>query len=118
MITNWSLSLFIRIGGFHNVMSFMGAVGTLMADSGLTDMWETVYTPNTAAQMEMGHDYARALHAHILSAAAVMKHIIDALPESKEINHEIIVMQLKKLISDNCVSLQWKDFTEIPSNQR
>lgn len=25
-------SLFIRIGGFHNVMSFMGAVGTLMAD--------------------------------------------------------------------------------------
>ena len=48
-----------------------------MADSGLTDLWETVYAPNTAAQMEAGHDYARALRAHILSAAAVTKHILD-----------------------------------------
>ena len=31
-------NLFIRIGSFHNAMSFMGAVGTIMADTGLTDM--------------------------------------------------------------------------------
>lgn len=73
---------------------------------------ETVYAPNTDAQMEIGHDYARALRAHILSTATVTKHLIDASPETKEINHEVIVMQSNKLISDSCVSLQWKDFAE------
>jgi hypothetical protein len=58
-------SLFIKIGGFHTNMSFMGAVGNIMADAGLEELWETVYAPNTVGQMLVGHDYARAVRAHI-----------------------------------------------------
>ena len=93
-------NLFIRIGSFHNLMSFMGAIGTLMADSGLTDLWETVYAPNTAAQMETGHDYARILRAHILSAAAVTKHILDVSSEVGKINYDELVVRINKLIYD------------------
>ena len=106
-------SLFIRIGSFHNLMSFMGA----MADSGLTDLWETVYDPNTAAQMETGHDYARAFRAHILSAVAVTKLILDVSSEADKINYDELVIRINKLIYDRengSEDQEWRYFSEIP----
>ena len=81
-------SLFIRIGGFHTAMAFMGAIGTIIADSGLEDIWDTVYAPNTAEHMQTGHDYARALRAHILSSAAITKHILDQSSEIYDVHVE------------------------------
>ena len=98
-------------------MSFMGAIGTLMGDSGLTDLWEMVYAPNTAAQMETGYDYARALHAHILSAAAVTKHILDISSEAHKINYDKLVVRINKLIYDRengGEDQEWRYFSEIP----
>ena len=48
-------------------MLFMGAVGTIMAGSGIEEIWETVYAPNTVDHMLTGHAYARGLHAHFLT---------------------------------------------------
>ena len=98
-------------------MSFMGAIGTLMADSGLTDLWETVYAPNTAAQMETGHDHARVLRAHILSAAAVTKHILDVSSEADKINYDELAVRINKLIYDRengSEDQEWRYFSEIP----
>ena len=110
-------SLFIRTGSFYNLMSFMGAIGTLMADSGLTDLLETVYALNAAAQMETGLDYARALRAHIPSAAAVTKHILDVSSEADKINYGELVVRINKLIyyrENGSEDQEWRYFSEIP----
>ena len=70
-----------------------------MADSRLTDLWETVYALNKAAQMKTGHYCARALRAHILSAAAaVTKHILDVSSEADKINYDELAVRINKLI--------------------
>ena len=52
-------------------MSFLGSVGYLMEGSGLRTALETVYAPLAVSHMISGKAYARALHGHMLSAAAV-----------------------------------------------
>ena len=44
----------IRLGGFHLLLSFMGAIGSIMAGSGLEDLWETVYAKNSVVHMMSG----------------------------------------------------------------
>lgn len=39
-------SIVLWLGGFHVLMSFLGAVGHLMAGSGLEEILEFVYAPN------------------------------------------------------------------------
>ena len=36
-------SLFVRLGGFHLIMLYFGAIGNIMSGSGLQELWETVY---------------------------------------------------------------------------
>ena len=64
----------VRLGGFHLIMSYMGAIGAIMGGSGLAELWETVYAPNTVLHMAKGHVYARA---HLLTAAALVTHVLD-----------------------------------------
>ena len=64
-------NIFVRLGGFHLLMSYMGSLGFIMAGSRLESMWETVYAPNSIQHMLTGHAYSRALRAHILSSAAI-----------------------------------------------
>lgn len=70
-------SMVARLGGFHMLMSYMGAIGYIMAESGLSDLWKTVYAPNTVKHMLTGHAYARALRAHMLSASSLVGKMLD-----------------------------------------
>ena len=69
-------SIFVRLGGFHMIMSYMGAIGNIMSCSGLKELWETVYAPYSGKHMFTGLAYARALRAHMLSAAAVVSEML------------------------------------------
>ena len=40
-------------------MSFLGSIGFLMKDSGLSQLWETVYAPASVPHMLSGHAYAK-----------------------------------------------------------
>jgi len=40
-------NIVVRLGGFHLLMSYMGTIGYVMGGSGLEDLWETVYAPNS-----------------------------------------------------------------------
>ena len=40
------IEIFVRLGGFHQLMSFLGSTGYLMEGSGLTRALETVYVLN------------------------------------------------------------------------
>lgn len=70
-------NVFIRLGGFHLIMSYMGSVGHILNGSGLRNQWETVYAKNSVNHMLTGHAYARALRAHMLSAASIMSEMLD-----------------------------------------
>ena len=63
--------LIIRLGGFHLLKSFLGAIGNIMAGSGFEQLWETIYEKNTIPHMMSGHAYARCLRAHFLTQQAL-----------------------------------------------
>ena len=67
----------MRLGGFHLVMSYMGAIGYIMSGSGLQVQWQTVYATNSIKHMMTGHAYARALRAHMLSAVSIASLMLD-----------------------------------------
>lgn len=66
-----------RLGGFHLLMSFMGATGFIMAGSGLEELWRTVYGSDSITHMLDGHSYSRALRLHTLSAQAIITLLFD-----------------------------------------
>ena len=39
------MKIFVRLGGFHQLMSFLGSIGSLMEGSGLRRGLKTVYVP-------------------------------------------------------------------------
>ena len=58
-------------------MSYMGAIGNIMSGSGLQEQWNTVYAIYSTKHMLTGHAYARALRAHMLSAASIVSLMLD-----------------------------------------
>lgn len=77
----------VRIGGFHLLMSFLGAIGKVMGGSGLEDMWNTIYAKNTVVHMLSGRQYSRALRAHILTLQALLSIIFQMCPEQHIIHN-------------------------------
>ena len=59
------------IAGFHLLMPFMGAVGKIMAGSGIEELWSTVRAPSSVPHMSTGHAFSRALRAHFLTQEAL-----------------------------------------------
>ena len=70
------------MGGLHTKMSFVGAIGYIMANSGLRELMETIYAPNTIDHIFSGKAIARATLAHILVNAALngflLSHILSS----------------------------------------
>ncbi|CAB3252778.1 unnamed protein product [Arctia plantaginis] len=58
--------IIVRLGGFHLLMSFFGAIGYIMHGSGLKEVLSEIYVPKSLEKMLNGHDYARAVRAHTL----------------------------------------------------
>jgi len=60
--TNSELSsVVVRLGGFHLLVSFMGAVGCTMGGNRLKEIWILIYTVDSLEKMPNGHAYAQAL---------------------------------------------------------
>ena len=67
------------------MMSFMGSIGSMMKGSGLEEALETVYGPNSVAQMMSGKAVSRTLRGHFLvEAALVNKLLLAVLPSQDE----------------------------------
>ncbi len=63
--------LFVRLGGFHQLMSFLGSGCKMMEASGLEDVWELAYARNSLPKMMNGKAYSRTLRAVLLTEAAL-----------------------------------------------
>ena len=71
------MEIFVRLGGFHQLMSFLGSIGSLMEGSGLRGALETVYVPLTVGQLMTGKAYTRAVRGHMMSASAVLSLLLE-----------------------------------------
>jgi hypothetical protein len=98
-----------RLGGFHLLMNFLGAIGTIMAGSGLVEALQTCYGPVALSHMMTGKAYAKAVRAHILVESALtvllLNHLLADESDDSDTNQVIQVQtanmcQLKQLYSD------------------
>ena len=64
-------SVVLRLGGFHVEMSFLGCIGKIMSGSGLQQVLEVVYAPNTVVHMLAGRAMARAFRGHMFVDSAL-----------------------------------------------
>ena len=71
------MNAFVRLGGFHQLMSFLGSIGTLMEGSGLRKALESVYTPVTVGHMFTGKAYSRAVRGHMLASSSLVSLLLD-----------------------------------------
>ena len=69
----------IRLGGFHLLMSALGAACGLMKGSGLEESLEVVYGENVVSHIMSGKAYARSVRANLLVESALMTLLISAL---------------------------------------
>ena len=65
------LDIVVRLGGFHLLMNFMGAIGHVMRGSGLEDVLRVIYGPVTIEAVLSGKSYARAVRGHFLVQRAL-----------------------------------------------
>ncbi|GBP85751.1 hypothetical protein EVAR_97247_1 [Eumeta japonica] len=80
-----------RIGGFHLLMSYFKAVGTIMEGSGLNELWNTVYATNSIDKMMLCTSFARALRAHITTVHVIGELIAEFAESAQNIeSHEHI----------------------------
>ncbi|KAK3932952.1 Elongation factor 4, partial [Frankliniella fusca] len=84
----------LRLGGFHLLMSFLGAIGSLMAGSGIEEMWQTVYAKNSVKHLVSGHAYARAVRAHLLSFRSIATILLteNNFPDEETVQSEVECM--------------------------
>jgi len=76
VIEDQPMSSFLRrivllLGGFHTEMSLLGAIGSIMAGSGLKEMLAQVYAEGSVDQMLSGKAVARAVRGHFLIDSAL-----------------------------------------------
>ena len=71
------MKVFVRLGGFHQLISFLGSIGKVMEGSGLRSALETIYSPVTVGHMFTGMAYSRAVRGHILCASAVESLVLE-----------------------------------------
>ena len=91
-------SIVVRLGGFHLLMSFMGAIGNIMAGSGLKELW---YAKDSTPKMLTGHHYARALRAHFLTQIALQKTLLDGINLEKPLIDAILSLH-HQLMTTGC----------------
>ncbi|GBM20542.1 hypothetical protein AVEN_261673-1 [Araneus ventricosus] len=67
----------IRLGGFHSLSSFFGAIGYIMQGSDIKEVLSLIYAPNSLDKMLTGHACARA-HTllHLTLATIISKELV------------------------------------------
>ena len=82
IVSSMNMNILFRLGGFHQVISFLGSIGCLMEGSGLRAALENVYAPVTFGHMFSGKAFARAIRGHMLCASAVLSLLLEEFRDS------------------------------------
>lgn len=87
------LNIVCRLGGFHTVMNFLGAIGYIMAGSGLESLLELMYGPNTVQQVLTGKAYARAVRGHFIIQDALLQLVLQRLVAQETLDNSSTVTE-------------------------
>ena len=79
IVSSEKINVFVRLGGFYQLTSFLGSIGKVMEGSGLRSVLETVYSPVTVGHMFTGKAYSHAVRVHILCASGVQSLTLEEL---------------------------------------
>lgn len=100
----------IRLGGFHTLASFLGAIGKLWGDGGLRDLLadSSVYAANTVDNMLLGKQFHRAVRGITLSYETLFHALITSFLDWRTDNNKNIscefweaVLKTHKQIQEN-----------------
>ena len=69
-------SIVVMLGCFHTFMNVLGAIGTLMAGTGLKRILEEVYGENAVVHMMTGKSVQRAFRGHLLITKCLNQMIV------------------------------------------
>lgn len=69
-------SVVVKLGNFHLLMAYLGAIGHIMKCSGIEELFGTVYAGNFIKEMMTGKSYARAIRGHFLAQTALLLMIL------------------------------------------
>ena len=95
---------FIRLGGMHTLMNFIGAIGTLMAGTGLSDILSSTFAG--AERMLQGKKYPQCLRA----LRMVVEVILEPLLQLDRVNcHQDLMQVLEERARDSKTSKLWLD---------
>lgn len=83
--------IIVRLGGFHLLMSFFGAIGYIMQGSGLKEVLTEIYAPKSLEKMLNGHAYARAVRAHTLLQLTLALRILKELAIDDVMDANLII---------------------------
>lgn len=79
----------VRLGGFHLLMSYLGAVGFIMQGSGIKEILSVIYAPNSIDKMLNGHAYSRAVRGHTLLHLALAMIILKGINVDEEMDENL-----------------------------
>lgn len=101
--------IFVRLGGFHLLMSFLGSIGYIMSGSGLQEAMELVYAKNSVVHIMNGHAYERAMRCHFLIQIVLSKLLFDVAEVSPDLKQKVASflnnVDLKKIDVDSAEKL-------------
>ena len=73
----------LLIGTFHTFMNVLGAIGTLMDNTGLKEIVATVYGENAVVHMMSGKAVQRAFRGHLLVDQCLTRQIVAMIMEDE-----------------------------------
>ena len=97
IIEEAGLDIIARLGGFHTLMSYLGAIGKVMKGSGIEDLFSEVYAENIGQHILYGKAVSRALRAHLLVESALTSILFEDIEAVSivEVNEFVSVLEKK-----------------------
>lgn len=92
IVKEQKLEVVVRLGGFHCLKSYLSCIGYIMEGSGLEEAMGLIYGPNTVKYILKGAAYSKALRAHFLTDAALVKHAMGG-NDDKSLNEKFSELQ-------------------------
>ena len=98
IIAEKNLNIICRLGGFHTLMNFLGAIG-----SGLEDLFELVYATNSVGHMMSGKAFARAIRGHFLVDSCLNNMLLDNILHTEPNYENSDNIDCLKIAYNNCM---------------
>ena len=99
IIEEAGLDIVARLGGFHTLMSYLGAIGKVMKGFRIEELFNEVYAENTVQHILSGKAVSRALRVHLLPESALNSILFEdtEVVNIAEVNEFVSILQKKSL---------------------